>query len=97
MRRHQQQQQQKQYRPVGIQPATGRSEQWTVDLFWKMDRPPPQSIAEESPGLSSTMVDFNQHEPLPREEGVIDSEAEQDTSVLEVPAVNCANAVKEIE
>ena len=70
----------------GYQPQTGHSEQWTVDPFWEMDRPTPvQQHQSDRPGPSSA--------PTPMEEGEIDSETDQDASVLEVPAINWARYV----
>ena len=67
----------------GYQPQTGHSEQWTVDPYWDMDRPTP--VQPDKPGPSSA--------PIPMEEGEIDSETDQDPSVLEVPAINWARYV----
>ena len=65
----------------GFQPQTGHSEQWTVDLFWAMNQPTPvQQHHSDRPGTSPA--------PIPMEEGEIDSETDQDPSVLEVPAIN---------
>ena len=70
----------------GFQPQTGHSEQWTVDPFWGMDRPTPvQQQQSDRPGPSSA--------PITMEEGEIDSETDQDPSVLEVPAKNWARYV----
>ena len=70
----------------GYQPQTGHSEQWTVDPFWEMDRPTPvQQHQPDKPGPSSALI--------PMEEGEIDSETDQDPSVLEVPAINWARYV----
>ena len=70
----------------GFQPQTGHSEQWTVDPLWDMDRPTPvQQHQSDRPGPSSA--------PIPMEEGEIDSETDQDPSVLEVPAINWARYV----
>ena len=67
----------------GFQPQTVHSEQWTVDPFWDMDRPTPvQQHQTDRPGPSPA--------PIPIEEGEIDSETDQDPSVLEVPAINWA-------
>ena len=73
----------------GYQPNSGRSEQWTVDPFWEMDRPTPVNHANQ-PGPSSQQELFA---PMPMEEGEIESETDQDPSVLEVPAINWARYV----
>ena len=67
----------------GFQPETRRQEQWTVDPFWDVDRPQAPANAEDRPGPS-------QQQPIPMEEGAIDSESDQDPSILEVPAINWA-------
>ena len=72
----------------GYQPNSGRSEQWTVDPFWEMDRPTPVNHANQ-PGPSSQQL----FAPRPMEEGEIESETDQDPSVLEVPAINWARYV----
>ena len=65
----------------GFQPQTGHSEQWTVNPLWEMDGPTPvQQSQFNKLGPSSA--------PIPLEEGEIDSETDQDPSVLEVPAIN---------
>ena len=70
----------------GYQPQTGHSEQWTVDPFWEMNRPTPvQQHQSDKPGPSSA--------PIPMEEGEIDSETDQDPSVLGDPAINWARYV----
>ena len=68
--------------PQGFQPQERRNEQWTVDPFWEVDRPQRQQLQQEEPGASSRQA----HTPM--EEGEIDSETDQDPSVLKVPAVN---------
>ena len=76
----------------GFRPQTRRSEQWTVDPFWKLDRKTPAQQQQNSTGPSATNID--QHfAPVPTEEGEIDSESDQDPSVLEVPAWNWAQYV----
>ena len=75
----------------GFQPQTRRSEQWTVDPFWELDRPTPAQ-QQNSTGPSATNID-QQLAPVPMEEGEIDSETDQDPSVLEVPAWNWARYV----
>ena len=70
----------------GFQTQTGHSEQWTMDSFWDLDRPTPvKQHQSDRPGPSSA--------PIPMEEGEIDSETEQDPSVLEVAAINWARYV----
>ena len=73
--------------PQGFQPQERRNEQWTVDPFWEVDRPQRQQLQQEEPGASSRQA----HTPM--EEGEIDSETDQDPSVLKVPAVNWAKYV----
>ena len=73
----------------GYQPNSGRSEQWTVDPFWEMDRPTPVNHANQ-PGPSPQQELFA---PMPMEEGEIESETDQDPSVLEIPAINWARYV----
>ena len=71
------------------QPIERRNEQWTMDPFWEVDHPqrqPPQ--LDNEPGPSSRQI---QHTLMG--EGEIDSEADQDPSVLEVPAVNWAKYI----
>ena len=67
----------------GFQSETRRQEQWTVDPFWDVDRPQTPANTEDRPGPS-------QQQPIPMEEGEIDSESDQDPSILEVPAKNWA-------
>ena len=67
----------------GFQPETRRQEQWTVDPFWDVDRPQTPANTEDRPGPS-------QQQPIPMEEGELDSESDQDPSILEVPAINWA-------
>ena len=70
----------------GFQPQTGHSEQWTVNPLWEMDRPTPvQQSQFNTLGPSSA--------PIFLEEGEIDSETDQEPSVLEVPAINWARYV----
>ena len=83
----------------GFQPQTRRSEQWTVDPFWEVDRPTPvqqQQQQDQSqydkPGPSSAIADTeHQFAQIPMEEGEIESD--QDPSILEVPAWNWARYV----
>ena len=78
----------------GFQPQTRRAEQSTVDLFWDLDRPTPaQPSQQEQPGTSSSSTRQERNTPIPMEEGEIDSETDQDPSVLEVPAINWARHV----
>ena len=78
----------------GFQPQTRRSEQWTVDPFWEVDRPTPAQQQQQKPvrQLATTSTD-QQFDPVPMEEGEIDSETDQDPSILEVPAWNWAKYV----
>ena len=77
----------------GFQPKSGRSEQWTVDPFWEMDRPTPVNHADR-PGPSTTLPSQQElFAPMPMEEGEIESETDQDPSVLEDPAINWARYV----
>ena len=77
----------------GFQPKSGRSEQWTVEPFWEMDRPIPVNNADR-PGPSTTLPSQQElFAPLPMEEGEIKSETDRDPSVLEVPAINWARYV----
>ena len=77
----------------GFQPKSGRSERWTVDPFWEMDRPTPVNHADR-PGPSTTLPSQQElFAPMPMEEGEIESETDQDLSVLEVPAINWARYV----
>ena len=84
----------------GFQPQTRRSEQWTVDPFWEMDRPTPvqqqqhdQSQYDEPGPSSATANTEHQFAQIPMEEGEIESETDQDPSILEVPAWNWARYV----
>ena len=78
----------------GFQPQTRRAEQWTVDPFWDIDRPTPaQLIQYDQPGTSTSSTGQGRNTPVPTEEGGIDSETDQNPSVLEVPAINCAHYV----
>ena len=73
----------------GFQPQTRRAEQWTVDPFWDLDRPTPtQPSQQEQPGTSSSSKRQEQNTPISMEGGEIDSETDQDPSILEVPAIN---------
>ena len=84
----------------GFQPQTRRSEQWTVDPFWDVDRPTPvqQQQHDQSqidrPGPSSATTDTqHQFAQIHMEEGELESETDQDPSILEVPAWNWARYV----
>ena len=85
----------------GFQPQTRRSEQWTVDPFWEMDRPTPVQQQQQhdqsqydKPGPSSATANTeHQFAQIPMEEGEIESETDQDPSILEVPAWNWARYV----
>ena len=77
----------------GLQPQSKRQEQWTVDPFWVVDRPQAPENPEDRPGPSTINHPTTQQQPTPMEEGEIDSESNQDPSVLEVPAVNWAKYV----
>ena len=73
----------------GFQPRGKRNDQWTVDLFWEVDRPQrrhPQR--KDEPGPPSRQI-----QQVPMEEGEIGSKADHDLSVLEVPAVDWAKYV----
>ena len=72
----------------GFQPQTRRSEQWTVDPFWEVDRPTPTQQQQNLTGPSVTPMTNQQLATVPMEEGEIDSETDQVSSVLEVPAWN---------
>ena len=76
----------------GFQPQTGRSEQWTVDHIWEVDRPTPAQ-QQDVPGTSSASSGLDQYTPMPMEEGEVDSKTDQDPSILEVSAVNWARYV----
>ena len=74
--------------PQGFQQRERRNEYWIVDPFWQVDRQQRQQPQQEDePGPSSREM----HTPM--EEGEIDSETDQDSSILEVPAVNWAKYV----
>ena len=77
----------------GFQPQSRRQEQWTVDPFWNVDRPQAPVNPEERPESSTINPSTTHQQPTPMEEGEIDSESDQDPSVLEVPAVNWAKYV----
>ena len=78
----------------GFQQQTRRSEQWTVDAFWEIDRPTPVQQRQQNPvrQLATTSTD-QQFNPVPMEEGEIDSETDKDPCILEVPAWNWARYV----
>ena len=76
----------------GFQPQTRRSEHWTVDPFWDIGRPTPvQPTQYDQLGTSTSNTRQGRNTPIPMEEGEIDSETDQDASVLEVPAINWAS------
>ena len=78
----------------GFQPQTRRSEQWTVDPFWEVDRPTPAQQQQQNPVRQlATTSTYQQFNPVPIEEGEIDSETDQDPSILDVPAWSWANYV----
>ena len=78
----------------GFQPQTRRAELWTVDPFGYLDRPTPaQPSQQEQPGTFSSSTRQERNTPIPMEEGEIDSETDQDPSVLEVPVINWARYV----
>ena len=62
----------------GFHPQTRRSEQWTVDPFWELDRPTPAQQQQNSTAPSATNID-QQLAPVPMEEGEIDSETDHRT------------------
>ena len=47
----------------GFQPQTGRSEQWTVDPFWEIDRPTPAQHQQDLPGPPSATTGANTMPP----------------------------------
>ena len=69
----------------GFQPQTRRSEQWTVDPFWEVEGPTPVQ-QKNRPGPSSASPDQELFAPMPMQEGEIESETDQNPSILEVPA-----------
>ena len=78
----------------GFQPQTRRAEQWTVDPFWDVDRPKTaQLIQYDQPGTSTSSTGQGRNTPVPMEEEEIDSETDQDPSVLKIPAINWARYV----
>ena len=84
----------------GFQPQTRRSEQWTVDPFWEMDRPTPVQQQQhdqsqyDKPGPSSATANTeHQFAQIPMEEGEVESETDQDPPILEVPAWNWAHYI----
>ena len=50
----------------GFQPQTRRSEQWTVDPFWEMDRPTPAQY-QDLPGSSTATSGQDLFAPMPME------------------------------
>ena len=78
----------------GFQPQTRRTEQWTVDPFWDIDRPTlAQLIQYVQPGTSTSNIGQGRNTPVPMEEGEIDSETDKGPSVLEGPAIKWARYV----
>ena len=74
----------------GFITPTRHSEQWTVDPFWDVDRPTPaQTSTQDRPGPSHQ----NYTQEAPMEEGEIDTDTDQDPSILELPAINWARYV----
>ena len=64
----------------GLQPKSGRSEQWTVDPFWEMDRPTPVNHADR-PGPSTTLPSQQElFAPMPTEESEIESDGPRPVS-----------------
>ena len=49
---------------------------------------------QDIPGPSSAPTGLDKYAPMPMEEGEIDSETDQDTSILELPAINRAHYVE---
>ena len=79
----------------GFPPQARRSEQWNVDSFWDLDRSTPaQPNRQDRPGPSTAPIRQDQNTPIPMEGGEIDSETDDDPSVLEVPAVNWTRYVR---
>ena len=76
----------------GFQPQTRRSEQRTIDPFWEVDRPTPVQY-QDVPGPSSATFGQELFAPMPMEEGEIESDTDQDPSILEVPSINWARYV----
>ena len=77
-----------------FQHQTRRSEQWTVDPFWEVDRPTPAQQQQQNTARTPATTNIeHQLNPVPMEEGEIDSETDQDPSILEVPAWNWARYV----
>ena len=76
----------------GFQPQMRRSEQWTVDPFWEMDRPTPAQY-QDLPWSSTVTSGEEFFAPMPMEEGKIESETDPDPSILEVSAINWARYV----
>ena len=71
----------------GFIPPTRHSEQRTVDPYWNLDRPTP--VQHDRPGPSQqTYI-----QTTPMEEGEIETDTDQDPSILEVPAINWARYV----
>ena len=77
----------------GFQPQSRKQEEWTVDPFWDVNRPQAPKNPEDRPGPSTANHEVPQQQTTPKEEGEIDSDSDQDPSILEVPAVNWAKYV----
>ena len=58
-----------------------------------MDRPTPVQQQQDIPTTMSTTLGREHYAPMPMEEDEIDSETDQDPSILEVPAINWARFV----
>ena len=79
----------------GFVPPTRQNEQWTVDPFWDVDRPAPaQPNTQDKHGPSTSSSSHNYIPPVPMEESEIDSDTDQDPSILEKPAINWARYVR---
>ena len=77
---------------VGFQPQTSKSKQWNVDPFWEVDRPTPAQY-QGLPGSSTATSGQEVFARMPMEEGEIESETDEDPSILEVPPINWARYV----
>ena len=63
-----------------------------MDPFWEVDRPTPAQY-QDLPGSSTATSGPELFAPMPMEESEIESETDQDPSILEVPAINWARYV----
>ena len=77
----------------GFQPQSRRQEQWTVEKFWDVNKPQAPKNPEDRPPPTTANYEVPQQQTIPMEEGEIDSDSDQDPSMLEVPAVNWAKYV----